>query len=265
MNIFENGEHRTDQMKTPRCILLWCAALVLMGFLLNGCSLWHWVFPPEKEAEKGPTLLLSDGMDAMDRGYYQEAIDAFQQITDRYPYSREALTAELKLADAYFARRLFEEAFGAYGDFEKLHPNHPEIPYVIYRMGLCHYERMTSIDRDQEYTLKAKEHFERLISRFPDSPYAQSAKLKVRDCYESLAGHELYVGNFYYKTGRYGAAAGRYEYLIQNYPDLGQYHEALTNLSKSREKLADAPPADETAEPVKKKPAWWNLPARLFD
>lgn len=260
-----NSEHRTDRMKTPRFVLQWCAIFALMGFLLSGCALWHKVFPPEKEEEKGATLLLSDGMDAMDRGYYQEAIDNFQQITDRYPYSREAVSAELKLADAYFSKGLYEEAFGSYADFEKLHPNHPEIPYIIYRMGLCHYERMKSIDRDQEYTFKAKEHFERLIKRFPDSPYAQAAKLKVRDCYESLAQHELYVANFYFKTGRYGAAAGRYEYLLQNYPDLGQYHEALIKLSESRETLADAPPDGEAAEPAKKKPAWWNLPARIFN
>ena len=36
----------------------------------------------------------------------------------------------------------------------------------------------------------------------------------------------------------------RYRYLLENYPDLGQYHEALEYLTKSEEKLAE----EETGE-----------------
>lgn len=259
-----NPYYRMGAMISFRVVLNCCVTVALAILLLSGCSLWHKVFPPEKEPDKGPTMLLSEGMEAFDNGYYQNAIDAFQQITDRYPYSREAVTAELKLADAYFSKELYEEAFGAYADFEKLHPNHPEIPYVIYRMGLCHFERMKAIDRDQENTFKAREHFERLIKRFPSSPYAQSAKLKVRECYVSLAEHELYVANFYFRTGEYRAAAGRYEYLLENYPDLGQYHEALIYLAECKERLAEQAPSGES-QPAGEKPAWWNLPARLFN
>jgi outer membrane protein assembly factor BamD (BamD/ComL family) len=37
----------------------------------------------------------------------------------------------------------------------------------------------------------------------------------------------------------YRAAMGRYRYLLENYPDLGQYHEALEYLSKCKDKLAE--------------------------
>jgi hypothetical protein len=33
---------------------------------------------------------------------------------------------------------------------------------------------------------------------------------------------------------------GRYMYLIQHYPDVGQYHEALENIRLCREQLAAA-------------------------
>ena len=54
-----------------------------------------------------------------------------------------------------------------------------------------------------------------------------------------LAGSELYVGHFYFKMKRYNAAMSRYRYILKNFPDLGQYHEALEYLSKSEEKLAE--------------------------
>jgi outer membrane protein assembly factor BamD (BamD/ComL family) len=36
---------------------------------------------------------------------------------------------------------------------------------------------------------------------------------------------------------KYRTAMGRYRYLIENYPDLGQYKEALEYMSKCQERL----------------------------
>jgi len=54
-----------------------------------------------------------------------------------------------------------------------------------------------------------------------------------------LAGSELYVGHFYFKMKKYNAAMSRYRYILENFPDLGQYHEALEYLSKSEERQAE--------------------------
>jgi hypothetical protein len=39
--------------------------------------------------------------------------------------------------------------------------------------------------------------------------------------------------------GKYKTALARYTYLIQNYPDMGQYHEALEYIGKCKENLAE--------------------------
>jgi outer membrane protein assembly factor BamD len=36
-----------------------------------------------------------------------------------------------------------------------------------------------------------------------------------------LADHEFYVGNFYFRIKRYKAALGRYQIILQKYPDSG--------------------------------------------
>ena len=175
----------------------------------------------------------------MAAGHYQSAIDAFEKIRDRYPYSKYAIVAELKLADAMFGKGSYDEAYDAYDEFERLHPTNPRIPYVIYQKGMCHFRQIGTIDRDQSHTIKAKEEFERLIRRFPDDTYARLAQKRLRDCYIELAEHELYVGKFYYKIKKYEAAKGRFLYILRNYPDLGQYHEALKYLSLCEQKLAE--------------------------
>lgn len=212
-------------------------SLTLMVTLLGSCSLYNRFFGGIED--ESPAGLMETGMESMSSGDYGRAIDAFEKIKDRYPYSKYALVAELKLADALYGNGSYDEAFDTYDDFEKLHPKNPNIPYVIYRKGMCHFSQIGSIDRDQSHTLQAEEEFERLIKTFPDSRYAQLAKKRLRKCYIELAQHELYVGKFYLKMKAYRAAKGRFLYALQHYPDVGQYLEALKYISICEQKLAE--------------------------
>ncbi|UCF85015.1 MAG: outer membrane protein assembly factor BamD [Desulfobacteraceae bacterium] len=212
-------------------------SVIFLVFSLGGCAMLDRFFG--EDIEKSPAELMADGLENMERGRYTAATEAFQNIKDRYPYSKFAVTAELKMADALYKTELYDEAFDAYDEFERLHPKHSNIPYVIYQKGMCHFSQVSTIDRDQSHTHQAKGQFERLVKKFARTQYASSARRKIRGCYISLAEHELYVGHFYYKMKKYRAAMGRYQYLLENYPDLGQYHEALEYLSKCKEKIAE--------------------------
>ena len=231
-----------------RNILLGTTVLLLLG----GCSLYDKYFGGKED--KRPSELMDEGMTNFERGNYEEATEAFQMLKDRYPYSKYAIMAELKMADGFYEKQEFEEALAAYDDFEKLHPKNKNIPYVIYQKGMCSFRQVTAIDRDQSFTLKAREEFERLIRRFPRSEYANRARKNIRHCLIYLAEYELYVGHFYYKMGKYRTAMNRYTYLIQNYPDMGQYHEALEYISRCREKIKEKElPVEKTEKEEKKE------------
>ena len=102
---------------------------------------------------------------------------------------------------------------------------------------MCHFTQVSTIDRDQSHTYQARGEFDRLLKKFPRSVYANRARRKLRECYIYLAEYELYVGHFYYKMKKYRTAMGRYRYLLENYPDLGQYKDALEYMSKCKEIL----------------------------
>jgi len=163
----------------------------LLIILCTGCS-WF----AEKKPEKSPEELMSEGISAFEDGDYAEAAESFQKLKDRYPYSKLAVQAELKLADALFKRRKFEEALEAYKEFEKLHPKNKSIPYVIYQQGMCSFLRMNSIDRDQASTKKALKQFERLGREFPTDQFSLQAQRRIRECLINLAEYEFYVGHF---------------------------------------------------------------------
>lgn len=222
-------------MHKSRVITKWFCTGIFLVFMLGGCAIWDRFF---SEEEIAPDELMSQGMEKYEGGYFEAATEAFQKIKDRYPYSKFAVTAELKMADCLYKRKLYDEGFEAYDEFERMHPKNPNIPYVIYRKGMCHFSQVNTIDRDQSNTLQAKEEFERLVKKFSKTEYANKARAKIRKCYIYLAEYELYVGRFYYKKKKYRAAMDRYRYILANYPDLGQYHEALEILGKCKEKLA---------------------------
>ena len=211
---------------------------LLISFLV-GCATDNNVKPKEKTPEE----LLAEGIAKHENGDYSGAIEVLQTIKDRYPYSKAAVTAELKIADSYYEGLGFDSnydgTFDAYDEYEKLHPKDKNIPHVMYRKGMCHFKQISTMDRDQTHTRSAKEEFERLVKRFPEDDYAQKAREKIRECLIKLAEHELYVGHFYYKMEKYGPAMERYMFIIKNYPDMGQYHEALEYISICKQKLAE--------------------------
>jgi outer membrane protein assembly factor BamD len=232
------------------------AGLILL-FFLGGCSTID-RFLGRGVDESDPEELMAQGIQMLEAGRYADAVKAFETIRDRYPYSKFAVTAELKLADALYRTEEYEQAFEAYDQFERLHPRHKEIPYVIYQKGMCYFDQITTTDRDQLQTQRAREEFERLIARFPRDDHANMARKNLRKCYIYLAEYEIYVGHYYFKRGYYRAALARYTYVIENYPDMGQYHVALAYISKCKERLAAKEP-DSRESKIEKPRSWWRF------
>ena len=192
-------------------------ALIFLWLVVGtaGCA---WL-TGSKQVESAEELA-QKGMASFEEEDYKDALKAFNTLKERYPYSRYAILAELKVADAHFYRKEYPEAIGAYEDFVQLHPKNEAIPYVKYQIGVCYYEQMLSIDRDQTPTRLAILSFERLLKEHYDSAYASEATKKINDCRKLLAEHELYVGRFYYKSKHYSAALGRFEGVLTGYMDV---------------------------------------------
>ena len=208
---------------------------VFLISILGGCAA-----KTQDLNDLSPEDLLAQGLRKLEESDHKGAVRDFQAIKDRYPYSKSVITAELKMAESYCLREDFDSALGVYDDFERLHPKDSNIPFVMYRKGLCHLQQVKTIDREQTHIVKAKEEFERLVNRFPENEWANKARGNIRKCLVYLAEYELYVGHFYFNMGEYGPALDRFTYLIKNYPDMGQYHEALEYISKCKQKLAEA-------------------------
>ncbi len=100
-------------------------------------------------------------------------------------------------------------------------------------MGMCYYEQISDVGRDQEMTRRSQESFDELIRRFPDSDYSQDAELKVDLIRDHLAGKEMEIGRYYQRREFWLASINRFQTVVEQYQTTTHVPEALHRLTES--------------------------------
>ncbi len=200
-----------------RILALLLTAAMLMT--LSACS------ARDPDIDKPAHELARNGMDEYAEKNYRKSIRYFEKLRDWYPFSKFAKLAELKIADAHFNLKEYDDAIFAYQEFEELHPKNEAIPYVIYQIGISHFNQLGTIDRDQTVAHKAIDSFERLIRNYPDDLHTDDARQKISICRKSLAENQFYIGRFYYRSKRYKSALARFEGIVANWNDFPEIQE----------------------------------------
>ena len=200
--------------------------LAIVFFFLSGCSLFDGGNQMNKNAEQ----LAAEGASAFMNEDYKDAVKAYTDLKDWYPFSKYAILAELKIADANFHLEQYDEAIVGYNSFERMHPRNDAVPYVINQIGLCWFKQIDTVDRDPQPAKNALAQFQRLAEQYPGNEYGKDTGENIKKCIDNIAGHELYVADFYYKTKKYKGALKRYEYLVEYFPGTVQSQSALSKI-----------------------------------
>jgi|GEM_PF-91683 len=214
---------RIKRYGSPFVVIL--LLFTLMTPLGGGCvmvreRIWDWKAQPKSTPDTPPSEILAKARFYYQEGLFNKALAEYQKIKQFHPLERDYFAhAELGIADSYYSLREYTDAIIAYNDFMNLYPTSEQVPYCIYQVALCHYERIPKSSRDQSVTIRARQEFERLLARFPDSDYAFLARQKLRDCFDNLAQQEFDVAVFYLKRGNYEATLARLTTLLETYPD----------------------------------------------
>ena len=196
------------------------------------------------------------GMAELREDNHPEAIKYFTFVKTKYPFSRFATMAELRLADAYFAQDKYIEAIDAYRLFIKFHPTHPEVTqgYVSYRICKAYMEQIPGDwflvppghEKDQGATKDAMRELRTFVRTFKKSKYLEKVKKLYRECIRKLAHHELYVARFYLERNKPKATILRLESLLRRYPDAGVDPAVMLLLGQTYMKLEQKKKAEAT-------------------
>lgn len=220
-------------------------AALISTLVLGGCGL----LPEQIDETSGwnAQKLYSEAKLSMSEGGYDRAIQMFEKLEARYPYGRFAQQAQIEVAYAYYKQGEQALALAAADRFIKLHPNHPNVDYVYYLKGLVNFNedlgllsglsRQDLSERDPKGAREAFDSFRELVTRFPESRYANDSRARMQYLVNSLAAHEVHVARYYYNRGAYVAATNRAQTAVTNFPQAPANEEALYLLVKSYDAL----------------------------
>ncbi len=183
------------------------------------------------------------GLKELEHKDWIAAAKYFAFIKSRFPYSRYAVLAELRLADAEFGAEQYLEAIDSYKLFAKFHPTHEMVVngYTSFRVGEAYFKMLPgdfwllppSYEKDQSATEDAQDELRRFLEQFPDSPYAKRAQEIVAKVGKRLAAHEWYVARYYWDRGKPMGTVLRLRRLLERYAGVGYDEEALWLLGRA--------------------------------
>ncbi len=204
-------------------------AASLLVLSIGGCSRNNEIVQVERTAEELYSIAYEESVN----GNINQASALFDEVERQHPYSKWASQAQLMSAWALYQSNSYDAAILALNRFISLNPAHPNIDYAFYLTAMSYYEQIVDVERDAGKTVEAKEAFEALINRFPDSKYTRDAQLKRDLTLSHLAGKEMAIGRFYLKDGHYDAALRRFANVVQHYEQSNQTPEALYRMVES--------------------------------
>ena len=161
---------------------------------------------------------------------YQYAGEVYMEVDRLYRYSDSARTALINASRAFHASGDYEMCRLAANRFLEDFPESRQAPQAKYLIGLCYYEQIPDISRDQRPAKEALREFTELIEKYPQSKYVSQAKEKFSESLTQIAGQELEIGKYYMEKNQVLAAIGRYKVVVENYSMTSYQEEGFFRL-----------------------------------
>jgi len=184
-------------------------------------------------------------LDNLGQQEYKAAAKGFEEVDRQHPYSVWATKAEIMAASPTTSRTSTTRRFIALDRFISFIRAQGH-PLRYYLKALCYYEQISDIGRDQRITQQALDALAEVVKRFPESPYARDARLKVELAIDHSPARRC--GRRYYQQNQqYIGAINRYRVVIERYQTTTHVPEALHRLVESYLSLGVKSEAQEAA------------------
>lgn len=217
------------------------AAVVVGAALLAGCG------STKDNASLPPDRLYANAKEDLASGNFDAAAKALERIEGQAAGTLLAQQAQLDLAYARWKAGDRAQALAGLDRFIRLNPSSPALDYALYLRGLINFNDNLGLlgtlsgqelsERDQQASREAYQSFRQLAEQFPQSRYADDARLRMDYIVNALAEYEVHVARYYYRRGAFVAAVNRAQFAIQEYRQTPATEEALFLLSRSYDQL----------------------------
>lgn len=171
-----------------------------------------------------------EGLKELKAGDVIYAAKKFNEAEILFPQSEYAPKSALMAAYSYYSQNYYGDAIAELIRFLRVYPNHKDIAYAEYLLGLCYYEQIVDEKKDLQSIVNAKKTFRNLISKYPESEFATDATFKIDLINEVLAGKEMFIGRYYFDKKKWIPAINRFRIVVDNYETTIYVEEAIHRL-----------------------------------
>ncbi|MBC8414253.1 MAG: outer membrane protein assembly factor BamD [Nitrospira sp.] len=214
--------------------------IFIIGLSVTGCSTFNatsltpdWFSKDEEEKVLGPEGSLEKATQLTKDGYYEEAREVLEKVEAESDSREYSTLAKIRIADTYYDDELYAEAAIEYASFLDIQSYSKYAAYAQYKLAMSYFKRIKTIDVSYHWARLAIQEFEVLRRNYPRNPYMDITESRIKMCRRVLAEYEFYVGKFYFEKGSYAAAIGRFNNMLENYPESKSESEALYYLGMS--------------------------------
>ncbi|WP_435087816.1 outer membrane protein assembly factor BamD [Candidatus Pelagibacter bacterium nBUS_29] len=171
-----------------------------------------------------------EGLRELDAGDALFAAKKFNEAEILFPQSEYAPKSALMAAYSYYSQNYYGDAIAELIRFLRVYPNHKDLVYAEYLLGLCYYEQIVDEKKDLQSIINAKKTFESLVSKHPDTEFATDAMFKINLIDEILAAKEMYLGRYYVDRKKWIPALNRFRIVVDDYETTIYVEEAIHRL-----------------------------------
>lgn len=227
--------------------------------------------------------LYQDAKAEVESGNWSAARNRLVSLESRYPFGVYAQQAMIDLAYVNWRDSEPEQALATIDRFQQQYPNHPGTDYMLYLKGLISFTPPSAFmanftgqdpsERDPKGLRQSYDAFNELITRYPDSKYAQEARDRMAWLVNTIAMNEVHVARYYFERAAYLAAINRAQAVITDFEGVPATEEALKLMVLAYDKLGQNDLRDDTQRVLlanfpnatlvmnsdyDNKPSWWN-------
>ena len=184
----------------------------------------------EQDVEAEMILAYKEGMKELEDGDALYASRKFDEAEILFPQSIWATKASLMSAYALYSQNYYDDAIFNLERHIKNYPKDKDLVYAHYLIAICYFEQLYDERKDLKPLVKAREKFEHILKKYPNTDYAIDAKWKMGLIVDQMAAKEMYIGRYYMKMEKWIAAINRFKFVVKYYDTTVYIEEALHRL-----------------------------------
>ena len=184
----------------------------------------------EQDVEAEMILAYKEGMKQLEKGDALYASRKFDEAEILFPQSIWAAKASLMSAYALYSQNYYDDAIFNLERHIKNYPKDKNLVYAHYLIAICYFEQLYDEKKDLKPLVKAREKFEHILKKYPNTDYAIDAKWKMGLIVDQMAAKEMYIGRYYMKMEKWIAAINRFKFVVKYYDTTVYIEEALHRL-----------------------------------